>query len=105
MAGCVLLFFSLGWNPTIKFFCIWAVIGLAVYFLYARRRSHMAPGNEDLLHGSGPAPPTRWCTKARPGPVIGQARHRNGAGNRAVFFWRAPARLRRLNTQRVNSAA
>ena len=51
MGGCVLLFFSLGWNPTIKFFCVWAVIGLAVYFLFARRRSHLAPGNEHKLHG------------------------------------------------------
>ena len=51
MAGCLLLFFSLGWNPTIKFFCIWAVIGLIVYFLYARKGSHLAPGNEHLLHG------------------------------------------------------
>lgn len=50
LAGCVLLFFSLGWNPTIKFFCIWGVIGLVVYFLYARRRSHLAPGNEHRLH-------------------------------------------------------
>jgi APA family basic amino acid/polyamine antiporter len=57
MAGCVLLFFSLGWNPTIKFFCIWAVIGLAVYFLFARRRSHLAPGNEKLLHGYSEALP------------------------------------------------
>ncbi len=51
VAGSLLLFFSLGWNPTIKFFCIWAVLGLIVYFLYARRRSHLAPGNEHLLHG------------------------------------------------------
>jgi APA family basic amino acid/polyamine antiporter len=51
MAGCVLLFFSLGWNPTIKFFCFWAVFGLVIYFLFARRRSHLAPGNEHLLHG------------------------------------------------------
>ncbi len=51
MAGCVLLFFSLGWNPTIKYFCIWAVLGLIVYFVYARGRSHLAPGNEKLLHG------------------------------------------------------
>jgi APA family basic amino acid/polyamine antiporter len=51
MFGCVLLFFSLGWNPTIKYFLIWAAIGLAVYFAYARKRSHLAPGNEDLLHG------------------------------------------------------
>ncbi|UHQ18508.1 amino acid permease [Lysobacter sp. KIS68-7] len=57
MAGCVLLFFSLGWNPTIKYFCIWATIGLVVYFMYARRRSHLAPGNEKLLHGySDPLP-------------------------------------------------
>ena len=53
MAGCVLLFFSLGWNPTIKFFCIWGVLGLITYFLYARNRSHLAPGNEALLHGDG----------------------------------------------------
>ncbi|MFT3806389.1 amino acid permease [Arenimonas sp.] len=45
MAGCVLLFFSLGWNPTIKFFCIWAVVGLIVYFAYSRRRSHLANGS------------------------------------------------------------
>lgn len=51
MGGCLLLFFSLGWNPTIKFFCAWAVLGLIVYFMYARRRSHLAPGNEHLLHG------------------------------------------------------
>jgi APA family basic amino acid/polyamine antiporter len=58
MAGCVLLFFSLGWNPTIKFFCFWAVVGLVVYFAYARRRSHLAPGNEALLHASSePLPP------------------------------------------------
>jgi len=49
--GSLLLFFSLGWNPTIKFFCVWAIIGLIVYFAYARRRSHLAPGNEHLLHG------------------------------------------------------
>ena len=46
MAGCVLLFFSLGWNPTIKFFCFWAVMGLVVYFLYSRKRSHLANGTE-----------------------------------------------------------
>ncbi len=48
MAGCLLLFFSLGWNPTIKFFCIWAVAGLAVYFLFSRRSSALAPGNAPL---------------------------------------------------------
>ena len=50
MAGCVLLFFSLGWNPTIMFFCIWAVIGLVGYFLFARQRSHLAHGEPIELH-------------------------------------------------------
>jgi APA family basic amino acid/polyamine antiporter len=48
MAGCALLFFSLGWNPTIKFFCFWAVLGLIVYFAFARRNSALAPGNAEL---------------------------------------------------------
>ncbi|MBS0462592.1 MAG: amino acid permease, partial [Proteobacteria bacterium] len=48
MAGCVLLFFSLGWNPTIKFFCIWAVLGLIVYFTFSRHRSALAPGNAEI---------------------------------------------------------
>ena len=72
LAGCVLLFFSLGWNPTIKFFCIWAVVGLVVYFLYARRRSHLAPGNEHLLHAHthDPAlPPEPLLHEEAPTPV------------------------------------
>ncbi len=44
MAGCALLFVSLGWY-TIKLFLIWAVIGLVVYFTYSRRRSHIARGD------------------------------------------------------------
>ncbi|MEO7252133.1 MAG: amino acid permease [Arenimonas sp.] len=44
MAGCLLLFFSLGWNPTIKYFCIWAVTGLIVYFAFSRRYSHLGNG-------------------------------------------------------------
>ena len=65
MAGCVLLFFSLGWNPTIKFFCAWAIVGLIVYFLYARRRSHLAPGNEHLLHAGHD-----HSTKLQPEPLL-----------------------------------
>ncbi len=42
VAGCALLFFSLGWDPTIKYFCIWAVTGLVVYFGLARRNSVLA---------------------------------------------------------------
>ena len=64
MAGCVLLFFSLGWNPTIKFFCAWAIVGLIVYFLYARKRSHLAPGNEHLLHAHAHDP------KLEPNPTL-----------------------------------
>ena len=43
VAGCALLFVSLGWY-TIKLFLIWAVIGLVVYFAYARSRSILAHG-------------------------------------------------------------
>ena len=43
MAGCGLLFVSLGWY-TIKLFLIWAAIGIAVYFAYARSRSILAHG-------------------------------------------------------------
>jgi APA family basic amino acid/polyamine antiporter len=45
MGGCALLFVSLGWF-TIKLFLIWFVIGLAVYFLFSRKNSHLANGTE-----------------------------------------------------------
>ena len=57
VAGSLLLFFSLGWNPTIKFFVFWALLGLVIYFLFARRGSHLAPGNEHLLHATGESLP------------------------------------------------
>jgi len=41
VAGCLLLFVSLG-IYTVKVFFIWAAIGLVVYFSYARSRSHVA---------------------------------------------------------------
>ncbi|MBC7982796.1 MAG: amino acid permease [Candidatus Obscuribacterales bacterium] len=41
MAGCALLFFSLGFY-TIKLFLIWAAIGMAVYYFYGRRHSVLA---------------------------------------------------------------
>ena len=47
MAGCALLFVSLGLY-TIKLFLIWAVIGLVVYFAYSRQRSHLANGTEHV---------------------------------------------------------
>jgi APA family basic amino acid/polyamine antiporter len=42
-AGCLLLFFSLG-TYTLKLFVAWAVLGLIVYFLYSRNKSHLRPG-------------------------------------------------------------
>jgi APA family basic amino acid/polyamine antiporter len=41
MAGCALLFVSLGLY-TIQLFFGWAIIGLVVYYAYSRRRSHLA---------------------------------------------------------------
>jgi APA family basic amino acid/polyamine antiporter len=40
MAGCLLLFVSLG-LVTIELFFGWAIIGIALYFVYARRNSHV----------------------------------------------------------------
>jgi basic amino acid/polyamine antiporter, APA family len=52
MAGCALLFVSLG-GYTIRLFFIWAAIGLVVYFSYSRRRSHLAQASAAI----NPAPP------------------------------------------------
>jgi APA family basic amino acid/polyamine antiporter len=69
MIGCVVLFFSLGWNPTIEYFCIWAVTGLIVYFLISRRTSHLAPGNEHLADGGEKLPPAPLLHEGpEPGP-------------------------------------
>ncbi len=46
VAGCALLFVSLGWY-TIKLFLIWAAIGIVVYFAYARSRSVLAHGERN----------------------------------------------------------
>ena len=43
IAGCVYLFFSLS-IETIELFFGWAAIGLVVYFLYSRSRSHVGRG-------------------------------------------------------------
>lgn len=41
MAGCALLFVSLG-GYTIRLFFLWAAIGLVLYFAYGHRHSHLA---------------------------------------------------------------
>ena len=43
-------------------------IGLVVYFLYARNRSHLAPGNEKLLHGYGDPLPAAPLVHEGPEP-------------------------------------
>jgi basic amino acid/polyamine antiporter, APA family len=47
IAGCVYLFFSLD-EKSKQLFAIWAVIGLAVYFLYSRSRSHVGRGSVEV---------------------------------------------------------
>jgi APA family basic amino acid/polyamine antiporter len=68
MAGCALLFVSLGWY-TIKLFLIWAVIGLVVYFAYSRKRSHLALGtSHDDDHSATLPPPPKFHEGPDPGP-------------------------------------
>ena len=45
---------------------VFPVLGLIVYFAYARRRSHLAPGNEHLLHAHTHDP------KLEPNPILQQ---------------------------------
>ncbi|MBS0226280.1 MAG: amino acid permease, partial [Proteobacteria bacterium] len=45
VAGCLLLFVNLSMTAKLVF-AAWAVIGLVVYSLYSRHRSHLARGTE-----------------------------------------------------------
>jgi APA family basic amino acid/polyamine antiporter len=56
IAGCVYLFVSLDMK-SIYLFGIWAVIGLAVYFLYSRSRSHVGQGIVDVHEDDAGIPP------------------------------------------------
>lgn len=47
MAGCALLFLSLGWE-TIRLFLFWVVTGLIIYFSYARKHSHLGKQQDEL---------------------------------------------------------
>ncbi|MFC4255955.1 amino acid permease [Altererythrobacter xixiisoli] len=49
IAGCAYLFLKLDMKSQLLFI-IWAVIGLAVYFLYSRSRSHVGRGIVDEVH-------------------------------------------------------
>ncbi|MEP7350075.1 MAG: amino acid permease [Sphingorhabdus sp.] len=55
--GCLYLFFSLDAKSQILF-AAWAVIGLVVYFLYSRSRSHVGRGLTEVHELDVDAPPT-----------------------------------------------
>jgi APA family basic amino acid/polyamine antiporter len=65
MAGSAFLFYSLDWI-TLGWFTGWAITGLIVYFSYARSRSALAPGNEEL-----PGPPLPATPLIHEGPEPG----------------------------------
>ena len=54
--GCVYLFVSLGMETKLMFVA-WAVIGLAVYFLYSRSRSHVGRGLAEAHEDDPEIPP------------------------------------------------
>ena len=54
--GCVYLFFSLS-GYTLALFTIWAAIGLAIYFLYSRGRSHVGRGVVEVAELEPGEPP------------------------------------------------
>jgi basic amino acid/polyamine antiporter, APA family len=55
--GCVFLFFQLSFY-TLELFVGWAAIGLVVYFLYSRSRSHVGRGLTEVHETDADAPPT-----------------------------------------------
>ncbi len=56
MVGCVFLFFQLSFY-TLKLFFAWAAIGLVVYFVYSRSRSHVGQGIFDVHEDDPETPP------------------------------------------------
>jgi APA family basic amino acid/polyamine antiporter len=54
--GCLYLFYKLDVKSQILF-AIWAVIGLAVYFLYSRSRSHVGRGLVEVHEADPGIPP------------------------------------------------
>ena len=56
IAGCLLLFLSLGIESKLLFL-FWTIAGLAVYFLYGFRMSHVGRGLVEVHEGDPDAPP------------------------------------------------
>ncbi len=57
IAGCVYLFWSLGVDTKLMFVG-WAAIGLVVYFVYSRSRSHVGLGLDEVHELDADIPPT-----------------------------------------------
>ena len=55
IAGCIYLFLSLS-QATITLFVGWGVVGLFVYFLYSRHRSHVGRGLVEVHEGDADVP-------------------------------------------------
>ncbi len=55
--GCLYLFFKLDFK-SIQLFLIWAAIGLVLYFVYSRSRSHVGKGIIDVHEDDPDVPPT-----------------------------------------------
>ncbi len=56
IAGCAYLFWSLDQKSKVLF-AIWAAIGLVVYFIYSRNRSHVGQGIIDVPEDDADVPP------------------------------------------------
>jgi APA family basic amino acid/polyamine antiporter len=54
--GCLYLFFNLD-QKSINLFLIWAAVGLVVYFVYSRKRSHVGLGHVEVHEDDPDAPP------------------------------------------------
>jgi len=54
--GCIYLFFSLS-GYTLSLFFGWAIVGIVIYFLYSRKRSHVGRGMVEVHEGDPDAPP------------------------------------------------
>jgi APA family basic amino acid/polyamine antiporter len=57
IAGCLYLFYKLD-SKSQMLFAIWAVIGLVVYFVYSRARSHVGLGLDEVHELDADIPPT-----------------------------------------------
>jgi APA family basic amino acid/polyamine antiporter len=56
IAGCLLLFLSLGIESKVLF-AVWTVVGLVIYFLYGYRKSHVGRGIVELHEADADVPP------------------------------------------------